>query len=112
MDVGSLEALEELPQSRFGELVGDRIPAFWNEVLADHHLDPRPGVEQFVEARGYSPGRAKQINFVLEQLRHLHRAKLVPEGVTFPLVEMVMEDDEVADVLHLETGALVEIISH
>ena len=103
LDVRPLEPVEELAQPRLRQLVGDRIPAFRNDVLADHHLDPRARVEQLVEARG-RPARTTRNRSILccSGSGTFMARRSSQNGSPSPLIDVIVEDDEVADALHLE----------
>ena len=105
----ALEAVKEVLEPCLGELIGDRMIGLGNDVLADHHVDPSPSLEELVEAGNDPCRRPEQVDLVLERLGQLHLAKSVPEGFSDPFVRVIMKDYEVADALHFKRRATIVI---
>src|SRR4051812_34023235 len=111
LHVGSLESVKEFAKALFGQLVGDRVISFGNDVLADHDVDPGARVEQFIKAWNDACSRSEKVDLMLQLLGNFHRPKAIPERLTLSPVGVIVKDDEVADPLHFKGRAGIVIIA-
>ena len=87
--------------------IGHLVMLSRHDALAEHDLDPGIFREQFVGNAEHAASFAEQVDAMLERCRNLHFAARAPEILT-ALVQVVMQDDEIADVLDL--GARLRVV--
>ena len=66
-------------------------------------------MEQVVHRREDSARFTKQLDLVAQAVGHGHLAAGVPEALADPVVQVIVQDDEIAHVLVLGRGRLVEL---
>src|SRR5690606_5455285 len=82
------------------ERAGDQVVLLRHHALAEHAVGPRIQAEQLVLALPGIAALAEDADALGQLLRHLHLAARLPHRLV-ALVEVVVQDDEVADVLQL-----------
>ena len=80
------------------------------DALAEHHLDPGVLAEQLDGQLEHPPGLAEQFDAVAQRVWYVHRPALAPEVGVRAVRHMVVQDDEIAHVFHLEAHLAVELV--
>src|SRR4051794_28951330 len=80
------------------------------DTLAEHHHDPAVEAEQLVTCLIGKASLTEERNALRQARGNLHVAAALPIRGIVALCDLVMEDDEVADMLHFAPRLLVEAL--
>ena len=94
-----------------GNAVCQWVVVLGHQPLTHHDLLPGYFVEQFVALFKHLAGAFEQVYAVCERVRDIHITAVDPELTVCALVDLIMQDDEIADVREFNLRLAIELIN-
>ena len=104
----------QITKQAFELIAGDAmcqwVVVLGHQPLTNHDLLPGYFVEQFVALFKNLTRAFEQVYAVCERVRDIHIATVDPELTVCALVDLVVQDDEIADVLKFNLRLAIELV--